>query len=221
MATFEVKQLEGMRYVDIHLDHEMVRCESGALNYMIGDIAIHSQLIPSVGGVVSSLLAGESVYRPTYSGTGTITLESSLGGFHIVELHGESWILEKGAYWASEGSVNLQFFRERLVTSLWAGEGIVYLQTKVAGEGKVVLTTKGPVEELVLEDGRELVVDGDCVIGRTANVTFKMRRPTKNFMGRFTAGEPFVRVYTGPGKILINPTFYWRYYMSVQKQKQK
>jgi uncharacterized protein (AIM24 family) len=221
MATFEVKQLEGMRYVDIHLDHEMVRCESGALNYMIGDIAIHSQLVPSVGGVVSSLLAGESVYRRTYSGTGTITLESSLGGFHIVELNGESWILEKGAYWASEGSVNLQFFRERLITSLWAGEGIVYLQTKVAGEGKVVLTTKGPVEELLLEDGKEVVVDGDCVIGRTASVSFKMRRPTKNFMGRFTAGEPFVRVYTGPGKILLNPTFYWRYYMSVQKQKQK
>jgi uncharacterized protein (AIM24 family) len=221
MATFEVKQLEGMRYVDIQLDHEMVRCESGALNYMIGDIAIYSQLVPSVGGVVSSLLAGESVYRPTYSGTGTITLESSLGGFHIVELNGESWILEKGAYWASEGSVNLQFFRERLLTSLWAGEGIVYLQTKVAGEGKVVVTTKGPVEEILLDDGEEVVVDGDCVIGRTASVLFKMRRPTKNFMGRFTAGEPFVKVYTGPGKILLNPTFYWRYYMSVQKQKQK
>jgi uncharacterized protein (AIM24 family) len=187
----------------------MVRCESGALNYMIGDIAIYSQLVPSVGGAVSSLLAGESVYRPTYSGTGTITLESSLGGFHIVELNGESWILEKGAYWASEGSVKLQFFKERLLTSLWAGEG------------KVAVTTKGPVEELFLEDGKEVVVDGDCVIGRTASVSFKMKRPTRNFMGRFTAGEPFVKVYTGPGKILLNPTFYWRYYMSMQKQKQK
>jgi uncharacterized protein (AIM24 family) len=220
MAEFKVHHLEGMHYVDVHLDHEMVRCESGALNYLIGEVDIHSQLIPSVGGLFSSLLSGESVYRPTYTGTGIITLESSLGGFHVLELGGESWILEKGAYWASEGSVDLQFFRERLLTSMWAGEGLVYLQTKVSGQGKVVVTTKGPVEEIVLEEGQKIVVDGQCVIGRSASVSFKIRRPTKNFMGRFTAGEPFVRTYHGPGKVLMNPTFYWRYFMAMQRQKE-
>ncbi|MFM7739617.1 MAG: AIM24 family protein, partial [Planctomycetota bacterium] len=121
MARFEVQYLEGMRFVEIHLEHEMVRCESGALNFLRGQIAVHSQLIPSVGSLVSSLVASESVYRPTYAGSGVITLASSLGGFHVFELNGENWILEKGSYWASEGSVELQFFRERLLTSLWAG----------------------------------------------------------------------------------------------------
>jgi uncharacterized protein (AIM24 family) len=219
MAKFEVKQIEGMRFVDIQIDHEMVRCESGALNYLVGRIDIHSQLIPSVGGVFSSVLAGESVYRPTYAGTGIITLESSLGGFHVFELGGEAWILEKGAYWASEGSVELKFFRERLLTSLWAGEGFVYLQTKVSGQGQVAVCTKGPIELLELDEGQEMMVDGQCVIGRTASVGFQMKRPTKNYFGRFTAGEPLVRVYTGPGKILLNPTFYWRYYMAMQRKK--
>jgi uncharacterized protein (AIM24 family) len=218
MARFEVKHLEGMHFVDIHLDHEMVRCEAGALNYMVGDIKIHSQLIPSVGGLMSSLLSGESVYRPTYAGSGTITLASSLGGFHVMELQGESWILEKGCYWASEGSVELQFFRERLMTSLWAGEGFVYLQTKVWGHGQVAVATKGPIEMIELKDGQELVVDGNCVIGRTANVSFKIGRPTKNYFGRFTAGEPFVRIYTGPGRVLVNPSFYWRYYMMTRRK---
>jgi uncharacterized protein (AIM24 family) len=218
MAKFEVKHLEGMRFVDIHLDHEMVRCEAGTLNYMVGEIKIHSQLIPSVGGLMSSLLAGESVYRPTFAGSGIITLESSLGGFHVMELHGESWILEKGTYWASEGSVQLQFFRERLLTSLWAGEGLVYLQTKVWGEGQVAVATKGPTEMIELKDGQELVVDGNCVIGRTASVALKVRRPTQNYFGRFTAGEPFVRVFTGPGRVLVNPTFYWRYYMMTRRR---
>lgn len=213
MARFEVQQLEGMRFVDIHLDHEMVRCESGALNYLRGDIAIHSQLIPSVGDLVSSTIAGESVYRPTYAGTGVITLASSLGGFHVFELNGENWILEKGSYWASEGSVKLQFFREKLLTSLWAGEGFVYLQTRVSGEGKVAVCTKGPIEELELAEGEPLLVEGNCVVGRTQSVQFSMRRPTKNFWGRFTSGESIVRSYRGPGKILLNPTFYWRYYM--------
>lgn len=95
MAKFQIHQLEGMNYVEIHLNQEMVRCEAGSLNYMIGKIRIHSQLIPSVGSLVSSWLSGESVYRPTYTGSGVITLESSLGGFHVLELQGQSWILEK------------------------------------------------------------------------------------------------------------------------------
>lgn len=219
MARFEVQYLEGMRFVEIHLEHEMVRCESGALNYLRGDIAVHSQLIPSVGSLVSSLVASESVYRPTYAGTGVITLASSLGGFHVFELNGENWILEKGSYWASEGSVELQFFRERLLTSLWAGEGLVYLQTRAFGRGKLVVCTKGPVEEMELGEGEQLVVEGNCVIGRTQSVKFQMRRPTKNFWGRFTSGESIVRSYRGPGKVLLNPTMYWRYYMDQQRKK--
>jgi len=217
MAKFEIHQLEGMNYVEIHLNQEMVRCEAGSMNYMIGKIRIHSQLIPSVGSLLSSWLSGESVYRPTYTGSGVITLESSLGGFHLLELKGESWILEKGAYWASEGSVDLKFFKEKTLTSLWAGEGFVYLQSQVSGYGKVVVTTKGPVKVIDLQEDQEVVVDGECVIGRMASVQFSLRRPTENFLGRFTAGEPIVRVYRGPGKILLNPTFYWRYYMSQRR----
>ncbi|MFM7563935.1 MAG: AIM24 family protein [Planctomycetota bacterium] len=219
MARFEVQYLEGMRFVEIHLEHEMVRCESGALNFLRGQIAVHSQLIPSVGSLVSSLVASESVYRPTYAGSGVITLASSLGGFHVLELKGESWILEKGSYWASEGSVELQFFRERLLTSLWAGEGLVYLQTRAFGRGKLVVCTKGPIEEMELAEGEQLVVEGNCVIGRTQSVKFQMRRPTKNFWGRFTSGESVVRTYRGPGKVLLNPTMYWRYYMDQQRKK--
>jgi uncharacterized protein (AIM24 family) len=164
-----------------------------------------------VGGLIKSLLADEAVYRPAYFGTGVITLESSLGGFHVMDLNGESWVLERGAYWASEGSVDIQYHRERMMTGLWAGEGPVYLQTRVRGHGKVVLTTRGPVEELTLGPGKQMVVEGKYVVARTGDVTFGVRRSTKNFFGRFTAGEGWVRVYEGNGRILLNPAPYWRY----------
>jgi uncharacterized protein (AIM24 family) len=211
MAEFRIQKLEGTQYVDIHLNHEMVRVESGALSYLTGDIVIHSRLMPSVGGLIKSLLADEAVYRPTYSGTGVITLESTLGGFHVLDLAGESWILERGTYWASEGSVDVSYRRERLITGLWAGEGLVYLQTKVSGYGKVVVATRGPVEEIVLEKGKQVAAEGKYVICRTADVAFKVRRSTKNFFGRFTSGEGFVRTYEGPGKVILNPAPYWRY----------
>lgn len=211
MAEFKINELEGTRYVEVHLNHEMVRAESGALSYLTGDISVHSQLIPSLGALIRSMFADESIYRPTYSGTGVITLESSLGGFHMLELNGESWILERGAYWASEGSVDVSFHREPVGTSIWAGEGLIYLQTRVRGEGKVVLATRGPVEEFVLGPGKSVAAEGKYVIARTADVSFKVRRTTRNFFGKYTSGEGMVRVYEGTGRILLNPSPYWRY----------
>ena len=67
MAEFKVEYMEGMQYVDVHLNNETVRVEAGALSYLKGDISIHSELIPSIKGMITSLLADESVYRPTYT----------------------------------------------------------------------------------------------------------------------------------------------------------
>lgn len=217
MAEFKVHELEGTRYVDIQLNQETVRAESGALCYMVGNIDMYSYLMPSIGGLLTSVMVDEAVYRPTYTGTGTITLESSLGGFHILDLNNEEWILEKGAYWASDGSVSLGYHREGIYTSFWAGEGFVYLQTKVKGYGKVVVTTRGPVEEITLKEGEEIVVGGHYVICRTAEVSMKIRRPTKNIMGVFTSGEKLMRVFTGPGRVLLNPAPYWRYFLLAQR----
>lgn len=217
MAEFKIEELEGTRYVELHLNDEMVRAESGALSYFVGDITIHSQLIPSIGRLVKSMLADEAVFRPTYAGTGVITLESTLGGFHILDLVGESWILERGTYWASEGSVDVSFHRESFKNAIWAGEGPIYLQTKVKGYGKVALTTRGPVEVIPLNEGQQVVTEGKYVICRTGDVKFKVRRPTKNYFGRFTSGEGLVRVFEGPGTVLLNPAPYWRYRVFTEK----
>ena len=218
MAQFEIHKLEGTQYVEIHLNHELVRVEAGAMSYLTGDIVIYSRLVPSVRSLIQSLLADEAIYRPTYTGSGVVTLESSLGGFHMLDLKGESWILERGTYLASEGSVDVRFHRERTLTSLWAGEGLVYLQTRVRGHGKVVVNTRGPVEEVSLGPGKRLMTEGKYVICRTGDVSLKVQRPTKNYFGRFTSGEPFVRVYEGEGKVLLNATPYWRYRVMMAKQ---
>ncbi len=211
MAEFKVQELEGTRYVEIQLNDEMVRAEAGALSYMTGDIRIHSRLMPSLGSVIKSLLADEAIYRPVYTGSGVITLESSLGGFHVIDLNGESWILERGTYWASEGTVDVSYHREKMQTAIWAGEGPIYLQTRVRGYGKVVVTTRGPVEEITLEEGKRVAAEGNYVICRTGDVRFTVRRATANLFGRFTSGEGFVRLFEGTGKLLLNPAPYWRY----------
>jgi len=221
MAVFEVKEVEGVHYVDMTLDNETVRAEAGALSYLNGDIKIHSKLIPSIPSAIKSVLALQAIYRPTYTGTGVVTLLSSLGGFHIMDLDDENWILERGTYWASEGSIDVSFHRVDFWTAYRAREPIIYLQTRVKGRGKVAVRTRGPIEELTLSEDQKVAVDGKSVIGWRSDVRFRVRRPTDNFFGKLTAGQGRLRVFFGPGRVLLNPAPHWRYRLFAESEDDK
>jgi uncharacterized protein (AIM24 family) len=221
MAVFEVKEVEGVHYVDMTLDNETVRAEAGALSYLNGDIKIHSKLIPSIPSAIKSVLALQAIYRPTYTGTGVVTLLSSLGGFHIMDLDDENWILERGTYWASEGSIDVSFHRVDFWTAYLAREPIIYLQTRVKGRGKVAVRTRGPIEELTLAEDQKVAVDGKSVIGWSSDVRFRVRRPTDNFFGKLTAGQGRLRVFFGPGRVLLNPAPHWRYRLFAESEDDK
>jgi uncharacterized protein (AIM24 family) len=210
MANFKICELEGMRWVQIEIQDETVRAEAGALSYLQGDIRITAKP-PSPLSALKSAMSNEALVRPSYSGTGTINLESSLGGYHSFEVAGESWILENGAYWASEGDVQLGLHRERVWTSLWTGEGFVDYQTKLSGRGRVVLNAPGPVEEVTLKNER-LMVEGKLVLARTEGLDYRLRRATTLIQSMF-AGEARLRVYEGSGKALVCWTPYWNRYI--------
>lgn len=216
MAKFDIEELEGMHYVKVMLDNETIQAEAGALSSMTGAIDMTVKA-PSIGRVIKSSLAEESAFRPTYTGTGIIFLESMFGGFHVFELKGETWILDRGTYWASEGTINLSAHRESMWTSFWAGEGLIEWQTKVSGNGKVVVASQGPVEELTLEKGKPLVANGRYVVARTADVTYSIRRATKSYLSSLMAGEGLCRCYDGPGRVLVCYSPYWRHRMFSQQ----
>lgn len=208
MAQFEICRSEGTNWVKIALHDETVRAEAGALSYITGEVKMSSAL-PSFSSVIQAALAEESILRPTYSGTGEICLESSLGGFHIIDLKGEQWILESGSYWASDGNVDLSVFREKTSTAFWTGEGLIQFQTRVGGFGKVVIRADGPVEEVELQNSRFLA-EGKYVIGRTGDITYTVQRPTRSYFGYLLSGESYFRCFEGTGRLLVAATPYWR-----------
>src|SRR5262245_51265188 len=104
MAAFDVIEDQGTRYVRITLDGQTVRADAASLRYMAGAIEMDPPR-PSPGRALSNILSDEPVIRPRYTGTGEVYLTPSFGGYHTVELDGEAWILENGAYWASDGGV--------------------------------------------------------------------------------------------------------------------
>jgi uncharacterized protein (AIM24 family) len=208
MASFEIIEQEGVRLVKVVLQNEMVRTESGALYYMRGPITMESKS-PSVGGLLKSFATGESVFRPTYTGTGELFLEPTFGGYYVFDVAGKTWILEDGAYWVSEAEVIVEAFREKALTAFKSGEGFMDFQTKVSGRGKVVVQSQGPVEPVQLNKDK-LVVDGKYVLAREASLSFSVERATKSLLGSVTSGEGLVRTYEGTGMVMMAPIPYWR-----------
>lgn len=207
MARFDIIELEGTRYVRGHLENEVMHAEAGALSYMRGKIHVDAK-VPSLGQIIKRALSDESTVRPRYEGSGDVFLQSSMGGYYSLDLRGEEWILEKGAYWASDGNVALGLHREPMITSFWAGEGFIDYQTMVSGSGVTVLNADGPVEELELND-ETISVEGKLVIARTANLRYQVRRPIRSLIGYWLSGERMMRTYSGTGRVLVSTTPYW------------
>lgn len=209
MAHFEVVEREGVRLVKATLHNETVRSEAGALYYMRGPITMESRG-PGADGLLKAMATGESIFRPTYTGSGELYLEPSFANFHIFDLAGSEWILERGAYWASDGEVEVDVHRDTAFTSLMSGQGLVNFQTKVRGQGQVIVVAQGDVQELRLNQDK-LVVDGTFVVARTGTLRYTIERATKSLFGSMSSGEGLVSTFEGTGTVLIAPIPFWRH----------
>ena len=209
MATFEIQHTEGARWVKVTLDDDDVRAERGALNHFKGAIAMDVPL-PSLKAWWVSLFSDESLLRPRYQGTGAVYLDSSLGGFHVMRVKpGERWILDTKCFWASDGEVKLSVHREPMWTAYWADQGLFWYKTALKGEGQVVLSVPGPIEEVELKDD-QLIADGPFVVAHTSGIRLSVRRPSRSWLSYWMSGQKLAFCYRGTGTLLLCTTPYWR-----------
>ena len=129
MAEFTVQETEGVRNIKLDIRDETVRAARGALSHMHGAIQFTPRL-PNAADLLRTVMTEEVCIRPYFTGSGTIYLQSSLKGYHVLDVaQGDLWVLEPGVYWASEGSVDLGIFREPFWDALWAGDGFFAWKT--------------------------------------------------------------------------------------------
>jgi uncharacterized protein (AIM24 family) len=190
-----------LSYVEIGLRNETVRTEAGALRYYQGPIDMKASL-PSVGGFFKARMTGETAVKPTYHGSGHVMLEPSLYDFFALELNDETFILDRGAYWASDMGVEVTAKMNKLSTTLLSGEGL--MQTAVKGTGTVMVRAPGPVQEIKLK-GDRLVVDGTFAVARSASLDFSIQQSTRSIFGTFFSGEVIVSVLQGTGTVYMAP----------------
>ncbi len=201
MAVFTELSKNNVNYVEVELNNESVTLESGAMYYIHGQIEAESKM-PSLGGMLKAGLTGENIFKPTYTGTGKIMLEPSFNDYHVIKLSNETYVLDQGAYVASDGCIEVSAFRNKLMTGLRSGEGM--FQTKVSGEGQVVIQAQGPIQVLELNNDR-LAVDGTFAVARSESLEYSVQKVSKSLIGSATSGEGFVNVFEGSGKVYMAP----------------
>lgn len=199
-----------LKQIRIALENSSVILEPGALSYMKGNIKISSK----TGGVlgfgkklISSKLTGETVFKPTYSGTGEIFLEPSFGNFALIELEDDEIIVDDGLFFACESSVEFGVTIQRNLSAALLGDETL-CQTKISGSGIVALEIPVPESEIfkcILIDDT-LKVDGNFAILRTGNIEFTVEKSSKSIVGSVTSGEGLVNVYRGSGEVWLVPT---------------
>ena len=199
--NFEVVEKEMLKFLKVELENSALRIESGGMYYMQGNLELEA-VLPTPGGFIKSIVTREHVVKPVIRGTGIVWLEPAFGEFTILELKGEEWILDKGAYFASEMNVEIGSFTNKSLSGLFSGEG--FFQTRVSGSGKVVIYSNGPVETIELNNGK-LVVDGSFAVARQGSVQLTVARANKGIFGSVISGEGIVNTFTGTGKVLIAP----------------
>lgn len=201
-TVFEVVQYEMWRMPKITLHQAGVFLEAGQLHYMIGFLQMQADT-PSLGGFAKSFLTKERAVRPYYSGSGEIHLTPTFGEVNLLELRGnEEWILDKGCYLASDAGVQPGLFQNKMMNSLFGGEGM--FQTSVSGVGKVFYWSPGPVQPVELQ-GQTLTVDGSFAVARTGALEFKVEKATKGLLGSMLSGEGMVNTFSGHGTVMVAP----------------
>lgn len=183
------------------MHNEAVRTEAGAMRYYQGPIEMKSTM-PTVKGFFKSKLAGERAFRPVYRGSSKLVLEPSFKNFFELDLEDERYILDRGAYWASDIGVEADMFVNKVSTSIFSGEGII--QTAVSGIGKVIVQAPGEIEVIDLENDR-LVVDGSFAVARSDTLDFSIRQSARSLLGTVTSGEVLVSVLEGTGRVYLAP----------------
>lgn len=200
-VTFDVVNRERLNMVKVDLVNAAFRYEAGAMHYMKGNLELESN-VPSVGKMFKSMITKEKIVKPVISGNGTVFLQPSFGEFTILNLQNDEWILDQGAYYASEMDIEIGAYTNRAISAMFSGEK--WFQTVVAGTGKVVISSAGPLEEIELMNDK-LVVDGRFAVARTSGIDLNVTKATRGIFSTVISGEGLVNTFTGTGKVLIAP----------------
>jgi len=200
-----------IRQVRINLENSKIKTEAGALYFYKGHIEAETKM-GGVTGVfkkaISGSLINESAMQPIYRGTGEIWLEPSFTHYIVIELQGNSIIVDKGMFYCCSEEITVSpQMQTNISSAVLGGEGM--FQIKLSGHGVVILESSIPKDEIFtyhLKKGEVLKVDGNFAIARSEGVDFTVTKSDKTLIGSVLNGEGLLSTFKGEGTIWLAPT---------------
>jgi len=200
----ELKGSAAFAYLDVELaPGETIIAEPDAMASMAADLDLDAKFNGGFfKGLLRKYLGGESLFINHFSnnsnGPRQLTLvQSTPGALRCIELHGNSFCLQPGAFLACTPDVRIGL-RWAGFTSLIAREGLFKLE--VSGTGKVWYGAYGELLEREI-DG-EHIVDSGHLVGYEPQMQLKLQLAGGIFSSLF-GGEGLVTRVEGKGKIII------------------
>ena len=184
---------------------ESVNCESGSMSWMTSGITMATSTGGGIGKMFGRMVTGESAMINTYTAeqAGEIAFASSFpGSIKAIELNGNSFLAQKGAFLASFGNIEQSVGVQKNVGGgFFGGEG--FLMQRFTGTGIVFLEIDGTAIEYDLQAGEKMVVDTGYTVmmDSTVNLDIQMVKGVKNVL--FGGEGLFNTTLTGPGKIML------------------
>ena len=183
---------------------EEIRVESGSMVSMTEGITLKTR---AEGGLLRSLsrslLGGESFFLSVFQAPdfgGQLNLAPTLpGDMMIVEMKGESLLVQSGSYVASSLGVEIDT-KWGGAKTFFASEGLVML--RVSGSGLVIVSSYGAIHPVDLAPGQRYTVDTGHLVSFSEGMGFQVRT-IGGVRSTLLSGEGLVVDLTGPGRIYM------------------
>jgi uncharacterized protein (TIGR00266 family) len=183
--------------------NERIRAEAGAMVSFSAGVEIETK---AAGGLFASLgrslLGGESFFQNFWKAGpqgGEVTLAPRLpGDITMLELKGETVMVQAGSYLASEEGIELN--AKISGKAFMAGEGLSILEA--TGSGKVLVSSYGAILEKTIAPDEKYTVDSSHLVAFDARLGVQPKA-VGGLKSTVFSGEGLVIEMTGPGRFLI------------------
>lgn len=184
---------------------EALQVERGAMLAMSPGVEVTGGI--GSGGVARAVMrkvaGGESFFVANYKAlihnAWVAVAPAYPGDMAVLELTGQPWIIQQGAFVAASSTVQVDV-RYAGLQSVLLKEGITSL--RAAGEGQCIVGSYGGLIPFTLQPREEMIVDTGHLAAFTEGIDLKLG-VLGGVVGSQVSGEGLVARLVGPGRIYI------------------
>ena len=203
-ADRDLFELESDRILEFNLDGQ-VWTKMGSMIAYRGDVKFtrEGMLEHGVGKLLKKMVSGEGAPLTKASGRGRVYLADAGKKISIIDLAGETLIVNGNDLLAFQDGIAWDITIMRRMTAMIAG-GL--FNVRLEGRGLIAITSHYEPLTLMVEPGKPVFTDPDATIAWSGSLSpeFKADVSLKTFLGR-GSGESIQMRFDGTGFVVVQP----------------